>query len=200
MVARSKKLLRAQGPKPKITGRSAKVIRAENARVGYQSAIALWTYQGNLNWSRFNVMLTANSIILAVIGVAFTSQRSLPVFTLSLPLLGLVSLPVSTRLLPLLGLFLCAAWFLLTVRGYDFQRYWSRSALELEEKYLANSVKTVSRSRPYGKGEEILLEIGGESIPLRMGLWSRFAESQRRISYLVIVVFAVLYVVTLVQG
>lgn len=171
----------------------------ENARVGYQAAITIWTYQGDLNWNRFNVMLVANSIILAIVGVAFTSQHPLPMLTVTLPILGLVSLPVFTALLPLLGLVLCVAWFLLTMHGYDFQAYWADSALELEERYLANSVRTVLRSKLFGQGKPISLEIGGKSIPRHMGLLSRLG-SQRWISYLVIIVFIILYVATLVGG
>ena len=36
---------------------------SENAQIGYQVAVSLWTYQGSLNWNRFNVMLTANTHI-----------------------------------------------------------------------------------------------------------------------------------------
>ena len=41
----------------------------EDLRLGYQSAIALWTYEGNLVWSKFNAMLVANSVVAAIIGL-----------------------------------------------------------------------------------------------------------------------------------
>jgi len=41
----------------------------ENAKVGYQVAIELWIYEGELVWSKFNVMLVANSIVLALVVV-----------------------------------------------------------------------------------------------------------------------------------
>ena len=41
----------------------------ENARVGYTKAVDLWIYMGGEVWSRFNVMLVANSIVLAAVGI-----------------------------------------------------------------------------------------------------------------------------------
>jgi hypothetical protein len=101
----------------------------ENARVGYRVAVDLWTYQGNLNWNRFNVMLAANSIILSVIGVVLSSQSFLPVFEVLFPAIGIV---------------LCIVWAFLMVRGFDYHKYWSSQARELEEEYLSDVVKIVS--------------------------------------------------------
>jgi amino acid permease len=156
----------------------------EVARIGYEAALGLWTYQGTLNWNRFNVMLVANSIILAVVGISFTSQHPLPVFTILLPILGLV---------------LCVAWFFLTVRGYDFQTYWALSARELEERYFANTIKTLARAGHFGQGMAVSIEIDGKTITQRTSIWSRLARSQKWISYLVIVVFMVLYAAILFQ-
>ena len=42
----------------------------ENARAGYQAAIDLWTFSSAQGWERFNIMLTANSILIAAIGLS----------------------------------------------------------------------------------------------------------------------------------
>jgi len=86
--------------------------RKEDARVGYQVAVSLWTYEGEQNWARFNVMLVANSIIIAVLGLAATSQLS-----------NQGSLGPLSVVLSVVGLLLSAAWFLITVRGFDYQKY-----------------------------------------------------------------------------
>src|SRR2546421_1733593 len=108
----------------------ADMIRRENARTGYQVAINLWSCECQANWSRSNVMLVANSILIAVLSLALINQRPLPLLVLYLSLLGLV---------------LCATWFLLTKRGFNYLTYWVMSARELEELYLADPVKTLSR-------------------------------------------------------
>jgi len=46
-----------------------------DARVGYESAINLWVYQGEQIWARFNVMLVANSIM--IFAITNTNNSSL---------------------------------------------------------------------------------------------------------------------------
>jgi len=163
--------------------RDTDAIRTENARIGYQAAVDLWTYEGEQVWNRSNVMLVANSIVVAVIGLVITSQRPVPVLTVVLPITGLI---------------LCAVWFLLMKRGFDYSVYYVLSARELKEQYLADPVKTVSRGGDFASGKVVTLEIGGASITRRMSIWSRLLRAERA-SYIVIIVFAVLYTATLFQ-
>jgi len=102
-------------------------VALENARVGYEVAVTLWTYQGSLIWNRFNIMLTANSVIVSVIGILLASQSDLTIFA---------------ALLPTVGLVLCAAWALLAARGFVYHEYWASRARELEEEYLSDVVTT----------------------------------------------------------
>ena len=163
--------------------RDADVVRRENARVGYQAAVDLWTYEGEQSWARFNVMMVANSIVIAVIGVALTSQSPLPVLTVVLPIVGLV---------------LCAVWFLIMKRSFDYQTYYVLSARELEEHYLADPVKTVSRGGSFADGKPVSVEINGNLRTLRMSRWSRIVRAQWA-SYIVVGVFVVVYIMTLLQ-
>jgi len=80
----------------------------ENARIGYQAAVDLWIAEGEQIWARFNAMLVVNSIIVAVIGFALGGQRMLPVITVSLPIAGLV---------------VCAVWYVLMKRDFEYQAY-----------------------------------------------------------------------------
>src|SRR5690349_10694594 len=73
-------------------------------QIGYQAAVALWIYEGNLIWSKFNALLVANSIVLAVFGLSLGSSRLPQPFTIGLPIAGII---------------LCAAWAILTKRGFD---------------------------------------------------------------------------------
>ena len=117
-------------PPRKTPSPSAGDQAEQSALVGYQTAITLWTYEGSQNWARFNVMLVANSIVMAVLGLTLTSGQSLLVATLILSVVGMV---------------VCAAWFLMTKRGFDTQKYYTRAAREIEETYLAGTITTVSR-------------------------------------------------------
>jgi len=104
----------------------------ENARIGYQAAVSLWTYEGAAIWARFNAMLVANSIVMAVIGLALTSE------------------PAKEKLADftsIAGLALCIIWCLLNTRGFDYHDHWIHSAKKLET-YL-RPVKTVSRCRRF---------------------------------------------------
>ena len=103
-------------------------VRKEDGRLGYQVAVDLWTYQGKINWDRYNVMLVANSIIAALIGVVFPSHHQFP---------GLMIV------LAVAALLLCLCWVLVTARGFDHHTYWGFCAWELEKLYLSSTVTTV---------------------------------------------------------
>ena len=90
----------------------------EEILLSYRTAIDFWIYQGQLNWNRFNVMLVANSILIAVIGSLVASEKPIPVLTM---------------LLAVLDLCLSAAWAVLTLRGFDYHKYWGFWAWELEQ-------------------------------------------------------------------
>lgn len=149
----------------------------ENAKIGYQATIDLWSYEGQLIWSKYNALLVANSIVLAVIGLSFNSPN--------LSSLILVGMPIS-------GVLLCITWFLLTKRGFDNYKYWIFSARELEEKYLNPPVKTVSRGGHFTEGKKVLIEIDNKNKNYQMSYISRKLKAEWS-SYLVIGIFAVMY-------
>jgi hypothetical protein len=142
----------------------------ENARVGYEVAVQLWTYQGSLIWNRFNIMLTANSVIVSVIGVLLSSESRLTGFAVLLPIVGLV---------------MCLVWTLLAARGFVYHGYWASRARELEEMYLSDIVVTrVRKAEPGGGG-------------FRFGALARWG-GQKEMTYVVISVYALVFIVALV--
>lgn len=168
---------------PEQSEESSEQDRIENARVGYQAAVNLWTYEGQLIWARFSAMLLANSIVVAVIGIVISGDRALPVFSVGMPIAGLI---------------LCILWWLITKRGFDYYVYWIRSARELEEEFLKDPVKTVSRGGKLADDEEQESEpviAGGSKPPTMSWLGSRLRIQSA--SYLVIVVFMAVYVIVL---
>lgn len=144
----------------KLPNADGDFARRENALVGYQMAISLWTYQEEQGWARFNFMLVANSLVIAVIGLALTSQRPLIIFT---------------GLLPVAGLLLCGIWFAVIKRESAYSDYYVLSARELEEKYLFDPVKTVSRGGLFAEGSTVTFEINGKPTNLRMVDWHEFS-------------------------
>ena len=143
----------------------------ETARVGYGVAVNLWTYQGSLIWNRFNIMLTANSVIVSVIGVLLSSDADLTVFAVLLPIVGLV---------------LCVVWTLLAARGFVYHKYWASRACELEEAYLSDVVRTVCEAK--SSRDDGRVKFSGLS---RLG-------GQKEMTYVVISVYAAVFVFALV--
>lgn len=155
--------------------------RIENARVGYQAAMNLWIYEGEIFWSKFNALLVANSIVLGSIALSMSDTCPLSIFTIGMPVTGII---------------LCLVWFLTTKRSFDYYRYWIFSAREIEEQYLSNSVQTISRGGKFADGKVVEIVIGGEGKRLKMSRWGRFRVEWS--SYLIISLFFMIYALLLV--
>ena len=155
-----------------------------DVQIGYQAAVALWAYEGNLIWAKFNAFLVANSVILAIYGLALGSSKLPAVISYGLPVVGLV---------------LCTVWGVLTKRGFDNYLYWIFSARELEEQYLPPEVVTTERGGIFADGHPVTFKIGGASRTLRMSRVSRWMTASRG-AYLSIGAFAVLYLALLITN
>jgi hypothetical protein len=156
--------------------------RRENALIGYQMAISIFTYQGEQAWTRFNVMLFANSIVIAVIGLAITGPQQLVIFA---------------KLLSIVGLLLCGIWFALMEREAKYSDYYILSARELEEKYLSDPVETLSRGGRLAEGSPVTIEIGSAHEELRMSRLARILRAKTA-AKCVIVVLAALYIAIII--
>ncbi len=136
----------------------------ETVRIGYQVAVNLFMYESNQVWSRFNIMVLANSILFGGIILILTSE------SLSLPERGLLRFLVWA--LSVGGLLLCGLWLWITIRGTaNFDRYMCTA-----------------------KGFEARLKIPIQILhaPLPQGV------PVRVLSYLIIVLFGLGYVLLLV--
>jgi len=151
--------------------------KIENARVGYQVAVSLRIHEGELFWDQFNALLVANSIFLATIGLAMSTSSPLRVFSLGMPIAGII---------------LCMLWFLLTKRRFAYRLYYTLSAREIEEKFLSDSVQTISRGGDFADGKEIKLTIGGRLKPLQLRVLDRLALEWW--TCLIISIFFMIYV------
>lgn len=152
-----------------------------DARIGYQAALSLVTYEGSATWARFNVMLIANGVLLAAASVILTTTRDSTVATL-LFYTAAGSIAVA-------GLALCGAWLAMTARGFRYFDYWILSARQIEENSLQGDVVTLSRGSRLPEG--VHLPLAHETRRVQLNGIARFTS--KRIAYFVISVFGLLY-------
>jgi hypothetical protein len=156
----------------------------DDARVGYQVAVQMWAQTGQELWARFNIMLVANSIFMAVVGLNFTIQHPVPSLGVFLPVLGVI---------------LCGVWFIMTRRSFEYQIYYLRSARELEERHLAGTVTTISRGEEFAKGRKFTMQINNRLFDYPVSRSAHLLTGQCA-SYVVIVIFVIAYVILLWQA
>ncbi len=160
-------------------------IKIENARVGYQVATNLWVNVGETLWSQFNAFLVANSIVIASIVLSMTVLRRLAVFLIVMPVFGMI---------------LCFCWFLVIKRSFDYFNYYIKSSREIEEQYLSEPIQTISRGEKFAHSKEgAAIMIGGIKERSRMSCWGRLLPV-RHVSYIIIVLFFLIYVAILITN
>lgn len=166
-----------------------------NARIGYQVAASLEANEVRALWSRFNAMLTANGIIIGVIGWSLNSA-----ITERIPVLMTIPIAMSG-----FGVILCASWYLLVARKQKFCEYLMLSARELEQRWLCEPVQTLERGgRLVGDKalkqpqERIKIKLGDQTKEIWMRPWERWRT--RIVSNSIIGLFGILYLVSLISS
>jgi hypothetical protein len=130
-----------QQPDDAVTGKAADALSPDVA-LSYKATVDLLIASGAQNWARFNAMLVANSILLAIVG-QIVIQRKQPAL---LPWYWAGLLPA---LLPVAGLVLCVAWFAAVSRGAQYQEFYMGVAHEIEEASLSPRLRVLLRGRRY---------------------------------------------------
>ncbi len=156
----------------------------ENARVGYQVATGLMSSGSREFWSQFQAIMTGNSIVLAAATVAIKDAQSAPVLSLGLPFVGLA---------------LCVSWWVLHARAIGYNKYWIHSARELEEQFLNNPVRTLSKGGLLAEGQRVELVIDGKRQPMQMPRVGRIVRA-RQVVLLVIAAFTIWHLAILAWG
>jgi len=87
----------------------------DQASEAFESIRQLYAYEGNATWSRYNAMLTANSIIVATMGLFWNKSE---------PLMAVVLIAA--------GLIACVLWAQLTHIGFRMQQEYLTWAKEFE--------------------------------------------------------------------
>jgi hypothetical protein len=105
----------------------------ERASQAYRAAIELWKLGSEQVHSRLSAMLTANSIIIAVSGLAIANQTKIPA-ELIIALIGG-------------GLLLCLVWGFFVFHGIRVENYYRQKTLEFEVMVVPKGTYLAIRTR-----------------------------------------------------
>ena len=117
--------------------------------IGYQTILNLYIYEGNLTWNRYNVMLVANSILIASIGILFSNLSDHSVMILVLIVAGIT---------------LCCFWYSLTQQGFKTCKHYYWSAIDFENRFLKHHANIFSRTELRAKEDSIYLINGKNEV------------------------------------
>src|SRR4051812_32678421 len=84
-----------------------------------------------ITWSRFNIMVAANSVIITGTGVAASHQTDL--YWLA-------------RALPIAGFLLCIMWIMMMIRAFMYHELWRTSTCEIEKEFSESSIRTLEKA------------------------------------------------------
>jgi hypothetical protein len=158
--------------------------RQLDARTAYQVAANLYMQENAITWSRFNIMLTANSIIIAATGVAAGGAHPLYLLAATLPVAGCV---------------LCFIWWKIMARGFVYHNMWRDSAYSIERSFFSDGLNPINtlhfadQLRSEGRVEVPVPGKGARphDVPTR--------DRAMRFANWVIWMFAALYILAFVQ-
>ena len=146
---------------------------ADSAKTAYDVAVKLTDQVSRTIWSQFTALLATNAFLVAVSG--FIGGQ--PAFK-----------EIALRGLPFLGLLICWLWYLMTVRSYDYYKYYFACANELEGIAFGEEVQTIRRGKHFAGGNGVVVD--GEPHRLR---WTSRLFRAEWMTIVVISVFAFIY-------
>lgn len=121
---------------------SPKAVSEQTQTVLYSMAVSFINNEAQLIWSRYNIMLAANSFITVLLG-ALVVRGAPTVLEASVVLIG-----------SMLGLFLSWQWRGLTKRGWELEHYWVKYAETFKWQGIQNPLDPYSEwCKKTGRGE-----------------------------------------------
>jgi hypothetical protein len=151
---------------------------------GYDAALKLADESARTIWSVYTALLASNAFLLSF--AAFLAPRLAP---------RACQASILTRVVGLLGAVICVAWFLITMRNFDFYKFYFAWARKFEEEAFGSAVTMVRQGATFAEGNKVT-DLGNA---LRL----RWASRLFRVEWLVYVVigsFLVIYVLLLTLG
>lgn len=152
----------------------------EIKKSGYDTAIKLTDQIARTIWSVYTALLATNAFLLSF--AAFVA-----------PILSGGS--ALARLVGLLGALICIAWFLITMRNFDYFKYYFAWARKYEEEAFGDDVTMIRSGESFARGNEV--NDLGASIRFRWG--SRLFRVEWLV-YVVIISFLSIYGYLIVIG
>jgi hypothetical protein len=147
-------------------------------KAGYDNAVKMISYEGQLIWSVFRSMVSVNAFITAF-NLAFIKFFD--------HLTWLILLP------SICGLFLCICWILLTNRMFSYYKYWFLAAREFEKNLFDPKLQFLNIGQAYSNGNEVNL---GETRISMPGL-SRLIRN-KHIIHFIIAIIGIIYLTILI--
>jgi hypothetical protein len=149
----------------------------DRATEGYRTSLHQVAMASGLVWSVFAAMIATNALLVALIGAVITLYPQYAALTTVLPVAGIV---------------ICLAWALITMRHFDWVRYWYARAREYEKAAFEKVVTIVRDGEALSRGESVT--VNGQSFRMRWG--SRLFRVEWLV-HLIIVLFLVVHVMLL---
>ncbi len=158
-----------------LTANNQQLFRTmnDNARAGYDTAIKLTEKMSRTIWSVYGGLLATNGFLISL--AAFLASN-----------VTFKVIPI--KVLGVLGFLLCTTWFLITMRNFDFYRYYFAWARKFETDAFGDTVKIIRGGATFAQGETSSI---GSSIE-RMRWGSRLFKVEWLI-YVVIGIFTIIY-------
>lgn len=144
----------------------------EKAIIGYQSALQMIAYEGQLIWRCFAAIAMVNAFVL-LLGVA--GAKLFPNLA-------------GQKLIPCLGIATCICWLLAVTRQYSSYAYWFAWARTLEAAHLGPVVQMMSSGATFARGQPV--QVGDQEQQLSwLGRWFKV----QWLAYCIIGLYIALY-------
>ena len=144
----------------------------DDARAGYDAAIRLTDKLARTAWSVYSGLVATNAFLVAL-AVFVSTGRDHGAFV---------------KVLGILGLLICLAWYLITMRNFDYYGYFFAWAREFEREAFGDAVPMIRRGEEFSRGGGA--QIGDATRRMRWG--SRLFKVEWLVNA-VIFGFAVIY-------
>jgi hypothetical protein len=124
----------------------------DSSKAGYDIAIKLTDKLSRTVWSVYTGLLATNAFLVSL--AAFLSTQH-----------NVQSIAV--KVVGALGLFICAAWYLINQRSFDYYGYYFAWARKLEKDAFGNDVEMIRNGQVFARGDTT--RIGDSEMRLRWG-------------------------------
>ncbi len=150
----------------------------DSAKAGYDIALKLTDKLARTVWSVYAGLVATNAFLVSLAAFLSTQTKFQPTAVKGLGVLGLV---------------ICIAWYLITLRNFDYYGYYFAWARKLEGDAFGNAVEMIRNGEAFARGDTT--KIGDAERRLRWG--SRLFKVEWLVTS-VIATFAFIYVYLLV--